>query len=298
MKRLYTIVIAILALFTLTACGSDKTTAKKVTQKFYTVNITDTRTKDDNWIIKGTTNAPNGSQIVGITDDSDSQMLENSSASTPTVKNGKFIATVSGVLPDDNSKAGDKVYIYIAASSPNKIVTSDDLSIKKKYISDVQNDKFEKTFKYTEDQIKYYKSLDDDSSDSDSSSSDDKDTDKSSESSSEAKQDSSKSSKSVSTEFKNALKTAKDYSDSMHMSKAGIYEQLSSDAGEQFSAAAAQYAVDNLKADYNKNALMTAKDYQDSMHMSPEEIRDQLASEAGDQFTQAEADYAVNHLND
>lgn len=100
----------------------------------------------------------------------------------------------------------------------------------------------------------------------------------------------------VSTEYKNALETAEEYSDNMYMSKAGIYEQLSSDAGEQFSAGAAQYAVDNLKADYNKNALETAKNYQSEMHMSTEEIRDQLTSEAGEQFTPAEADYAINHL--
>ncbi|MCI2961055.1 hypothetical protein [Pediococcus pentosaceus] len=172
MKRLYTVTIAILALVTLTACGSKKDDTKKVAQKFYTVKITDTRTKDDDWIIKGTTNAPDGSQVVAITDDSDSQMLENSSVETPTVKHGKFAATVDGILPDDDSKAGDKNYIYITASSPNKVATSDDTSVKKKYISDVQQDKFEQTLKFSQGQIDYYKSLDDDDSSSSESSSD------------------------------------------------------------------------------------------------------------------------------
>ena len=45
----------------------------------------------------------------------------------------------------------------------------------------------------------------------------------------------------------------------MHMSKAGIYDQLTSEHGEKFSAEAAQYAVDNLNADYNENALAKAK---------------------------------------
>lgn len=32
----------------------------------------------------------------------------------------------------------------------------------------------------------------------------------------------------------------------MYMSKAGIYDQLSSEYGEQFTAEEAQYAIDNL----------------------------------------------------
>ncbi len=102
----------------------------------------------------------------------------------------------------------------------------------------------------------------------------------------------------VSTEFKNALETAKEYSDNMHLSKAAIYDQLTSTDGEGFPADAAQYAIDNLKADYNKNALETAKTYSKDMHMSTQEIRDQLTSADGEQFTASEADYAIQHLND
>ncbi len=84
----------------------------------------------------------------------------------------------------------------------------------------------------------------------------------------------------------------------MHMSKAGIYDQLTSEYGEKFSPEAAQYAVDNVKADWNANALAKAKEYQDSMAMSPEAIRDQLTSDYGEKFTPSEADYAIQHLND
>ena len=45
----------------------------------------------------------------------------------------------------------------------------------------------------------------------------------------------------------------------MNMSKQGIYDQLTSEAGEQFTPEEAQYAVDNLKANYNENALKKAK---------------------------------------
>lgn len=100
----------------------------------------------------------------------------------------------------------------------------------------------------------------------------------------------------VPAEYKSALKQAENYSDVMHMSKQGIYDQLVSEYGGQFSAEAAQYAVDNLQADYNANALEQAKQYQETMAMSPEAIRDQLTSEYGGQFTQEEADYAIANL--
>jgi hypothetical protein len=102
----------------------------------------------------------------------------------------------------------------------------------------------------------------------------------------------------VPTEYKSALAQAKNYSDTMHMSKAGLYDQLVSEYGGQFTPEAAQYAIDNVKADWNKNALAQAKNYQDTMHMSPAAVRDQLVSEYGGKFLPEEADYAIQHLND
>lgn len=102
----------------------------------------------------------------------------------------------------------------------------------------------------------------------------------------------------VPAENRSALTKAETYSDMMYMSKAGIYDQLTSDYGEGFSAAAAQYAVDNVNADWNQNALEKARTYQDDMAMSPNAIHDQLTSEYGEQFTQSQADYAIKHLND
>lgn len=99
----------------------------------------------------------------------------------------------------------------------------------------------------------------------------------------------------VPSDYLEALNDARDYSSYMHMSRQGIYEQLVSEYGEGHSAAAAQYAVDNLQADYNYNALQSAKTYQE-MGMSPEEIREQLISSYGEGFTEAEANYAVANL--
>ncbi len=100
------------------------------------------------------------------------------------------------------------------------------------------------------------------------------------------------------TEEKNALKKAESYSSTMHMSKSGIYKQLTSEYGEGFTAEAAQYAIDNIQADWNANALAKAKSYQSTMHMSKQNIYKQLTSEYGEGFTAEEAQYAIDHLDD
>lgn len=101
---------------------------------------------------------------------------------------------------------------------------------------------------------------------------------------------------SVPTEYKSALKKAESYSSTMHMSKAGIYDQLTSEYGEKFSPEAAQYAIDNMTADWNANALEKAKSYSETMHMSKAGIYDQLISEHGEKFTEEEAQYAVDNV--
>ena len=98
------------------------------------------------------------------------------------------------------------------------------------------------------------------------------------------------------TEYKSALGKAASYFKNMHMSKAGLYQQLTSEYGEKFSPEAAQYAIDNLKVDYKLAALEKAKSYQKNMDMSPAGVYDQLISEYGEKFTPAEAQYAVDNL--
>lgn len=97
-------------------------------------------------------------------------------------------------------------------------------------------------------------------------------------------------------EDKNALAKAESYSSMMHMSRAAIYDQLTSSYGEGFPAEAAQYAVNHLVADYKANALEKAKDYQTTMHMSRSAIYDQLTSSYGEKFTAEEAQYAIDNL--
>ena len=88
------------------------------------------------------------------------------------------------------------------------------------------------------------------------------------------------------------------YSSMMYMSKQGIYDQLISEYGDQFEISEAQYAMDNIQADWNQNALESAKSYRENMDMSDSEIYNQLVSEYGEKFEPSEAQYAIDHLND
>ena len=95
----------------------------------------------------------------------------------------------------------------------------------------------------------------------------------------------------------NALKNAESYANRSHMSKAGVYDQLISEYGEQFTDDEAQYAIDNVEADWEENALKTAESYANRLHMSKAGVYDQLVSEYGEQFTSDEAQYAIDHLS-
>lgn len=102
----------------------------------------------------------------------------------------------------------------------------------------------------------------------------------------------------VSTEYQNALTKGLSYAKNLHMSKKGVYDQLTSSYGEGFSTDAAQYAIDHMTGvDWNANALEKAKQYYYNMSMSKSAVYDQLTSEYGEQFTASEAQYAIDHLS-
>ena len=100
-------------------------------------------------------------------------------------------------------------------------------------------------------------------------------------------------------EYKSALREAKSYSDNLHMSKASIYDQLTSEFGANLTAEVAQYAVDNVDVNWKENALIRAefyqRKYQGNLAYSKEEIYDELISEF-EKFTPEEAQYAIDNL--
>ncbi len=100
----------------------------------------------------------------------------------------------------------------------------------------------------------------------------------------------------VPREYRNALKAAQNYIDIMPFSERGLYDQLTSEYGDQYPEEAAQYAIENVEVDYNEEALKAAKNYLEIMPMSDNELFDQLTSEYGDQFTEEQARYAISNL--
>lgn len=99
-----------------------------------------------------------------------------------------------------------------------------------------------------------------------------------------------------SEEFTKALKKAEIYSKTLNMSKQAIYDQLIS--YEKFNEDAANYAVNNMNADWNANALAKAKTYAKTLDMSKQAIYDQLTSSYGEKFTAEEAQYAIDNLEE
>ena len=95
-----------------------------------------------------------------------------------------------------------------------------------------------------------------------------------------------------------ALKKAKSYNSSLHMSKKALYDQLTSQVTHGFSSSAAQYAIDHLNVDYKENALVQAREYRKYRNLSKTEIYDRLTSPSIDKFTKEEANYAIQKLGD
>lgn len=93
-----------------------------------------------------------------------------------------------------------------------------------------------------------------------------------------------------------ALQSAESYLAMSGISKQGLYEQLSSSAGEGFTPAEAQYAVDHVHANWNREAVQSARSYLELEPMSRQELIEQLSSSAGEGFTYAQALYAVNKV--
>jgi hypothetical protein len=93
-----------------------------------------------------------------------------------------------------------------------------------------------------------------------------------------------------------ALASAEGYLEYAAFSKQGLFEQLSSDYGEGFTEAEAQYAVDHVDADWNKEAVESARSYLEHSPMSRDGLIEQLTSSYGEGFTYEQAVYAVNKV--
>lgn len=93
---------------------------------------------------------------------------------------------------------------------------------------------------------------------------------------------------------RNARRAAANYLDFAPFSRAGLIQQLSSDAGDGYSVADATYAVDSLKTDYNEQAYRAAKNYLSFTAFSRQGLIEQLSSSAGDKYTKAQATFGAD----
>lgn len=92
---------------------------------------------------------------------------------------------------------------------------------------------------------------------------------------------------------RNAVRSAKQYLSMQGFSRAGLIEQLSSDAGNGYDLADATIAVDSLGADWNEHAARSAKQYLTMMGFSCKGLIEQLSSSAGNKYTVEQATYGA-----
>ncbi|MBO3102277.1 Ltp family lipoprotein [Cellulomonas sp. zg-ZUI168] len=96
----------------------------------------------------------------------------------------------------------------------------------------------------------------------------------------------------------NAYRSAESYLRFKGFSRAGLINQLTSEYGEGFPAADAEFAVARLEAeggvDWNAEAAEAAKSYLELTSFSRQGLLDQLTSEYGEQFTPEQAEYGVS----
>lgn len=92
---------------------------------------------------------------------------------------------------------------------------------------------------------------------------------------------------------KNAVRSAKQYLSISGFSRAGLIEQLSSDAGDGYDKKDATVAVDSLNVDWKKQAERSAKQYLDLMGFSCKGLIEQLSSSAGDRYTKEQAQHGA-----
>jgi hypothetical protein len=76
-------------------------------------------------------------------------------------------------------------------------------------------------------------------------------------------------------------------------SSAGLFQQLTSSAGEGFAPADATFAINYLKPDWDAQAVDSAKGYMQMGGFSHASLMEQLTSSSGEGFTEAQAEYAV-----
>ncbi|WP_461216914.1 Ltp family lipoprotein [Lactococcus cremoris] len=95
-------------------------------------------------------------------------------------------------------------------------------------------------------------------------------------------------------------KTAISYLYTGHMSKQGLYDQLTSEYGSQMTVDEENNAINRIDplVNWNNLAILSAKSYRETGNLTGQALIDQLTSEYGSRFTPQQAQYGVLHIDD
>jgi hypothetical protein len=85
-------------------------------------------------------------------------------------------------------------------------------------------------------------------------------------------------------------------SEGQGFSEQGLLQQLTSSAGDGFTGAQAEYAINSLNPNWDAQAVDAAKSYMQMGGFSQASLIQQLKSSAGSGFTQAQAEYAASQV--
>lgn len=95
-------------------------------------------------------------------------------------------------------------------------------------------------------------------------------------------------------------KTAISYLNTAHLSKQGLYDQLTSEYGSQMTPEEANAAIARIDplVNWNNLAVLSAQSYRDTGNLTGQALLDQLTSEYGSKFPADQAQYGVDHVGD
>ncbi|MFD0788955.1 Ltp family lipoprotein [Microbacterium insulae] len=97
-----------------------------------------------------------------------------------------------------------------------------------------------------------------------------------------------------------AVRSAESYLSFKGFSRAGLTQQLTSEYGEGFDPADAEFAIAHIEktggVDWNQEAVQSAESYLDFKGFSRDGLFEQLTSEYGESFTPEQANYALDQV--
>ena len=187
-------VILLLMLTRCSACSSSNSENASHEDGIYEVEITKTSSEDGDFILKGKTDAPDGSKILaqGNLDESENEAESIDYGEYAKVKNHKFSARVeAGYLTDSDVKEGQKLKVRIFAIK-KYAVKFDDYKITKKVRRIITKQIDPVTLTVNKQIADYYTDNDDDSDETDDTDSDDSDSNSTDDSEKEKSEDENK----------------------------------------------------------------------------------------------------------